>query len=181
MCFFTVIYEACGEGCTGEDILKENIDLLTKSIAEVDGNENEDDGKASGPFGALKGVFKKLLPTLTGGGKNSLLPKEAQKIFKGVMEGDTLDSVGDMFSEISGSIEKGAAEANEAGKKSTGASITTMLDNISSTLKSESVVGKLEGIANKLSDLSSGLLAPPTGPVETAKESTEDNNADDQD
>lgn len=177
--FFNVINEACSEGYTGEDIIKENISMLDEIILDVDGNE-EDNEKSNGPFGTLRNVFKKFLPTLTGG-KNSLLPKEAGKMFKDIMNENngTLDNIGDLFSEVSSSIEKGASEAK--GASNTSSSITTMLDNISTTLKSESVVNKIGDIANKLSDLS-GVLAPPTATnLEKAVESTEDNNADDQD
>lgn len=179
--FFDVINKSFTEDYPGQEIVRENITMLKNSIDELD-NGNEEETEAGGPFGTIRNIFKKVIPSLTNG-KNSILPKEAEKMFKGILDdkSGTLDNMSDLFTEVSNSIEKGASEAKEAGKTNTAASITTMLDNISTTLKSEGVVNKLGNIANKLGDLST-VLAPPTATnLEKAVESTEGNNAADQD
>jgi hypothetical protein len=179
--FFDVIDKSFTEDYPAQEIVKENITMLKGAIDELD-NCEEEETETGGPFGTIRNIFKKVIPTLTGG-KNSLLPKEAEKMFKGILDdkSGTLDNIGDLFSEVSTSIEKGASEAKEAGKTNTAASITTMLDNISTTLKSEAVVNKLGNIANKLGDLST-VLAPPTATnIEKPVESTEGNDAADQD
>lgn len=177
LAFFNVIDRSFTVEYDNSNVVIENIKLLNDAILLVDdGNEEE---KTSGPFGMLKNVFKKVLPTLTGG-KNSLLPKEAEKMFRDIMDekSGTLNNIGDIFTEVSSSIEKGANEAKEAGKNSTASSITTMLDNISNTLKSEAVVSKLGNIAEELNTLTS-TLAPPTAsnlekPVESGEAAEQD-------
>lgn len=171
--FFKLIDVSCEEKCNPS--IKENIFLLEEAVSEVTIGETK--SSSGGPFGMLKDVFKKILPSLTKGGKDSILPKEAQAALNSVMEGDTLDEVGSMFSEISGNIEKGAAEA---GKEGGGKSIGKMMGTISETLQSESVVSKIENITNKLSQFANGgILAPPTAILKPT-ESTVDNDAGDQ-
>lgn len=174
LAFFKLINVACEEKCNTS--IKENILLLEEAVSEVTTGDTKS-SSSGGPFGMLKDVFKKILPTLTKGGKDSILPKEAQAAINSVMEGDTLDEVGSMFSEISGNIEKGAAAA---GKEGGGKSIGKMMGTLSETLQSESVVSKIENITNKLSQFTNGgILAPPTA-IPKPTESTADNDAGDQ-
>lgn len=177
LAFFNVINSSFTNEYKNYDIVIGNIKLLNDTISQIDDGTEEE--KTSGPFGMLKNVFKKVLPTLTGG-KNSLLPKDAEKMFRDIMDekSGTLNNIGDIFSEVSSSIEKGANEAKEAGKNGAAVSITTMLDNISNTLKSETVVSKLGNIAEDLNTLTS-TLAPPTAsnlekPVESGEADEQD-------
>jgi hypothetical protein len=172
--FFKLINVACEGKC--DSSIQDNIALLEETISEVTSGEVKP--SSGGPFGILKDVFKKILPTLTKGGKDSILPKGAQDALNSVIEGDTLDDVGSMFSEISGNIEKGAASASKQGGSK---SVAAMMDTISDTLKSESVVSKIEGITNKLSQFSNGgILSPPTV-IPKPIDSTPENDAGDQD
>lgn len=181
--FYKTIYVACGELCDGADIMKSNIEMLEQNISEVSINtDDSNSGTASGPFGVLKQVFKSVVPALTKGGKNSLIPKEAQSAIENVIKGDTIDDVGNMFAQISGSIQRGADKAQAEGKVG---SVTTILDSISDTLKTEPVVNTMQNIAGKLSSLTGeGILAPPTADqlanVPRPTESTPQNNAEDQ-
>lgn len=174
--FYRTIYEACGESCEGAAIIKNNIEMLDQAVSEVTIHTNEE-AASSGPFGVLKDMFKKVVPALTKGGKDSLLPKEAQTVIENVIKGDTIDEVGNMFATISTSIQNGAEKAKQEGKVG---SVSVLLESISETLKTEPVVNTMQNIAGKLSTLTGeGILAPPTV-VPTPVDSSPGNDAGDQ-
>lgn len=180
--FYKVIYVACGEFCEGADIMKSNLELLEQNISDVTIHTTDNSGPSSGPFGVLKDVFKRVVPALTKGGKDSLIPKEAQTAIENVIKGDTIDDVGNMFAQISGSIQRGADKAQAEGKVG---SVTSILDSISDTLKTQPVVDTMQNIAGKISSLTGdGILAPPTAEqlaaIPKPTESTAENNAEDQ-
>jgi hypothetical protein len=157
--FYKVISTACGKECEGNDVLQSNITVLEGTISEVS-VDTPDSSNNSGPFGVLKQVFKQVLPTLTK--KNGVIPPEVSKNLSKVMESNTLDSVGDMFTQISGSIQKGAELAKQS-KAENKSEVATMLDCISETIKSEPVAKTMTNIANQLNQLGDGgILAPPS-------------------
>ena len=157
--FYKTISVACGEFCEGADVIKTNIESLDQAISDVTIHTN-DSGPSSGPFGILKDVFKKVTPALTRGGKDSLIPKEAQTAIENVIKGDTINDVGNMFATISSSIQEGADKAQKEGNAG---SVSTILDSISGVLKTQPVVDTMQSIAGKLSTLTGdGILAPPT-------------------